>query len=132
MLVGVSVRCLMGCFRAPLPWRKTAPLKRPIKRSMRFRGHWRKFQEKSGELSGIQWVLYGAYYEFSGNSWGISGRGRVFEKIRGLGWFQAISDLKRLLRKTNRKNPLPENPYPPNSGGEDSPPEFRSGRPESL
>ena len=35
VLVGVSVGCLMGCFRAPLPWRKTAPLKRPIKRSMR-------------------------------------------------------------------------------------------------
>ena len=36
MLVGVSVGCLMGCFRAPPPWRKTAPLKRPIKRSMIF------------------------------------------------------------------------------------------------
>ena len=35
VLVGVSVRCLMGCFRAPPPWRKTAPLKRPIKRSMK-------------------------------------------------------------------------------------------------
>ena len=35
VLVGVSVGCLMGCFRAPPPWRKTAPLKRPIKRSMR-------------------------------------------------------------------------------------------------
>ena len=34
VLVGISVRCLMGCFRAPPPWRKTAPLKRPIKRSM--------------------------------------------------------------------------------------------------
>ena len=34
VLVGVSVACLMGCFRAPPPWRKTAPLKRPIKRSM--------------------------------------------------------------------------------------------------
>ena len=33
VLVGVSVGCLMGCFRAPPPWRKTAPLKRPIKRS---------------------------------------------------------------------------------------------------
>ena len=29
VLVGV-----MGCFRPPPPWRKTAPLKRPIKRSM--------------------------------------------------------------------------------------------------
>ena len=34
VLVGISVGCLMGCFRAPPPWRKTAPLKRPIKRSM--------------------------------------------------------------------------------------------------
>ena len=34
VLVGISVGCLMGCFRATLPWRKTAPLKRPIKRSM--------------------------------------------------------------------------------------------------
>ena len=34
VLVGVSVGCLMGCFRAPPSWRKTAPLKRPIKRSM--------------------------------------------------------------------------------------------------
>ena len=36
VLVGVSVGCLMGCFRAPPPWRKTAPLKRPIKRPMNF------------------------------------------------------------------------------------------------
>ena len=34
VLVGISVGCLMGCFRTPPPWRKTAPLKRPIKRSM--------------------------------------------------------------------------------------------------
>ena len=34
VLVGVPVGSLMGCFRAPPPWRKTAPLKRPIKRSM--------------------------------------------------------------------------------------------------
>ena len=34
VLVGISVGCLMGCFRAPQPRRKTAPLKRPIKRSM--------------------------------------------------------------------------------------------------
>ena len=38
VLVGISVSCLMGCFRAPPPWRKTAPLKRPIKRSMIFNG----------------------------------------------------------------------------------------------
>ena len=30
VLVGNSVGCLMGCFRAPPPWRKTAPLKSPI------------------------------------------------------------------------------------------------------
>ena len=34
VLVGILVGCLMGCFRSPPPWRKTAPLKRPIKRSM--------------------------------------------------------------------------------------------------
>ena len=34
VLVGVSVGCLMGCFRAPVARQKTAPLKRPIKRSM--------------------------------------------------------------------------------------------------
>ena len=34
VLVGISVGCLMGCFRAPPLWRKTAPLKRPIKKSM--------------------------------------------------------------------------------------------------
>ena len=34
VLVGVSVGSLMGCFRAPPTWRKTVPLKRPIKRSM--------------------------------------------------------------------------------------------------
>ena len=37
VLVGVSVGSLMGCFRAPPPWRKTAPLKRPIKRSMKIK-----------------------------------------------------------------------------------------------
>ena len=44
VLVGISVGCLMGCFRAPPPWRKTAPLKRPIKRSMKMNegGHLRK------------------------------------------------------------------------------------------
>ena len=30
-----SAAFIMGCFRAPPPWRKTAPLKRPIKRSMK-------------------------------------------------------------------------------------------------
>ena len=34
VLVGISVGCLMGCFRTSPPWLKTAPLKRPIKRSM--------------------------------------------------------------------------------------------------
>ena len=36
VLVGISGGCLMGCFRAPPPWRKTAPLKRPMKRSMNY------------------------------------------------------------------------------------------------
>ena len=36
VLVGMPVGCLMGCFRAPPPWRKTVPPKRPIKRSMAF------------------------------------------------------------------------------------------------
>ena len=40
VLVGVSVGSLMGCFRAPPPWRKTAPLKRPIKRSMKKSSDW--------------------------------------------------------------------------------------------
>ena len=34
VLVGISVGCLMGCFRVPQSWRETAPPKRPIKRSM--------------------------------------------------------------------------------------------------
>ena len=34
VLVGVSVGSLISCFTAPPSWRKTAPLKRPIKRSM--------------------------------------------------------------------------------------------------
>ena len=34
VLVGISVGCFMGCFLAPSPWRKTAPLKRPIEGSM--------------------------------------------------------------------------------------------------
>ena len=56
-----------------------------------------EFQENSVELSGIQ---YGASYEFSGNSWGISEQRRVFGEIWGLGWFRAIWGLKRLLRKS--------------------------------
>ena len=35
VLVGISVGCLMGCFRAPPPWQRTAPLKRPMKRFMK-------------------------------------------------------------------------------------------------
>ena len=34
VLVSMSVGCLMGCFRAPPPWWKTAPLKRPMNWSM--------------------------------------------------------------------------------------------------
>ena len=36
--VGISVGCLTGCFPAPPPWRKTAPLKRPIKGPMMLDG----------------------------------------------------------------------------------------------
>ena len=53
VLVGVSVGCLMGCFRAPPPWRKTAPLKRPIKRSMNSRKQGTqigKHQKENGEI----------------------------------------------------------------------------------
>ena len=57
VLVGVSVGCLMGCFRAPPPWRKTAPLKRPIKRSMTKPGGFPLFSGKvqivSRTLSGL-------------------------------------------------------------------------------
>ena len=62
-------------------------------------GKFGKFRENSGELSGIQWGLYGAWYEFSGNSWGISGQRRIFGEIWGLGWFRVIWGVKRLLRK---------------------------------
>ena len=48
VLVGVSVGCLMGCFRATPPWRKTAPLKRPIKRSMSFCGQMILKTKKNG------------------------------------------------------------------------------------
>ena len=34
VLVGISVCCLIGCFRAPPPWRKTAPLKRPERKTV--------------------------------------------------------------------------------------------------
>ena len=54
VLVGVSVGSLMGCFRAPPPWRKTAPLRRPIKRSMRhpeIRANLRIDSRESGHLS---------------------------------------------------------------------------------
>ena len=53
VLVGNSVGCLMGCFRAPPPWRKTAPLKRPIKRFMRKpeRGYVRMFPRNEGTFA---------------------------------------------------------------------------------
>ena len=56
MLVGVSVGCLMGCFRAPPPWRKTAPLKRPIKRSMtsEFPEFWKGEEIRSVEKRGYE------------------------------------------------------------------------------
>ena len=45
VLVGISVGCLMGCFCATRPWWKTAPRKRPTKRSMikNFRGRFGSF-----------------------------------------------------------------------------------------
>ena len=49
VLVGISVGCLMGCFRAPPPSRGTAPLKRPIKRSMICSG---VPEENSGKIAG--------------------------------------------------------------------------------
>ena len=54
VLVGVSVGSLMGCFRAPPPWRKTAPLKRPVKRSMRKpeRGYVRMFPRNENRNEG--------------------------------------------------------------------------------
>ena len=36
VLVGISVGSLLGCFRSPPPWRKTAPPKRPIKSSFEY------------------------------------------------------------------------------------------------
>ena len=53
VLVGISVGCLMGCFRAPQPCRKTAPLKRPIKRSMTFLSIFQDFRGR-----GILYSLY--------------------------------------------------------------------------
>ena len=55
VLVSISVGCLMGCFRAPPPWRKTAPPKRPIQRSMRFdiaRAKSQEFPQKERFLAG--------------------------------------------------------------------------------
>ena len=50
VLVGISISCLMGCFRAPPPWWKTAPLKRPIKRSMSIR----RLSDKLGFADGVR------------------------------------------------------------------------------
>ena len=53
VLVGVSVGSFMGCFRAPPPWRKTAPLKRPIKRSTRIEemSHPEHFQNQNRTIA---------------------------------------------------------------------------------
>ena len=51
VLVGISVGSLMGCFRAPPPWRKTAPLKRPIKRSMILASFEQVIQDKNALIS---------------------------------------------------------------------------------
>ena len=50
VLVGVSVGCVMGCFRATPPWRKTAPLKGPL-RGLWFGGH---FDQTPGRNSEAQ------------------------------------------------------------------------------
>ena len=56
VLVGISVGCLMGCFRAPPPRRKTAPLKRPTKRSMIL--PLENFEENFSTLNYIKrWIL---------------------------------------------------------------------------
>ena len=62
VLVGVSVGSLMGCFRAPLPWRKTAPLKRPIKRSMRRR--------QKIDVPDLAWKSQTSFYQTSATSLG--------------------------------------------------------------
>ena len=62
VLAGVSVGCLMGCFRAPSPWRKTAPLKRPIKRSMTFSS----FSEPQGAAKGVRQKEFDHFFSFSG------------------------------------------------------------------
>ena len=63
VLVGISVGCLTGCFRAPPPWQKTAPLKRPIQRSTK-RTTW-GFSSES-VLTGV-WCVpgFGAGFEIA-------------------------------------------------------------------
>ena len=58
VLVGVSVGCLMGCFRAPPPWQKTAPLKRPIKRSMRIASNLRFASSYPKDLAILNTTTY--------------------------------------------------------------------------
>ena len=72
VLVGISVGCLMGCFRAPPPWRKTAPLKRPIKRSMRMDPEIPKRKRKIMKTQPEKALFSGCVF-FSGSNqgWGI-------------------------------------------------------------
>ena len=76
-----------------------------FRKSQGFSGIWAKsgkfgkFRETQGNSVEFNGVLYGTQYEFSGNSWGLSGRRRIFGKIWGLGWFRVIWGVKRLLRK---------------------------------
>ena len=67
-------------------------------------GNFGKTQGNSMEFGG---VLYGAWYEFNGSSWGISGQRRIFGKIWGLEWFRVIWGVKSLLRKNNHVQPMP-------------------------
>ena len=58
-------------------------------------GNLGKIQGNSVEFSG---VVHGTDYEFSGNSWGISGQRLVVQENLGLGWSRPIWGVERLLR----------------------------------
>ena len=76
VLVSVSVGCLMGCFRAPPPWQKTAPPKRPIKRSMSKHTRFPLFRVFSGTfLQTPKRPLLRFFFDFGpsgpGDSWSL-------------------------------------------------------------
>ena len=93
-LVRISVGCLMGCFRAPPPWRKTARLKRPIKRSMRF------------SFSGISALV--AHVDRHNNETGLVGHSSDFWiGHTPKGSYSPTGRSKHLLEKENpSKNPF--------------------------